>query len=658
MIAAIYWLAIFAAVLVNVTALTLLALRYIPFPAIARTTGILLVCLALFSLEHFVGLGQLYPLFLPLTALSLFVIWLERARFLDENFRAAELVFLCALLFGALWRLTTPDIVEDNDRLSDFHLVSNYLSGERLPPIDNWLPHQRLNYYYAFQHYAAALLGRLFGMGPGASLNFAAVFLSALVLALAWEFLTILRVRFGLKLLSVAALAIGGIGVSPLFHLITSPFPSGFFHGASAYHDVLYNSRFVGWFETPVASDVWRSLFGETQRSFLLPIETFGYQYVLGGYHAVLSGFLLLFLALTIIVALPHSSKEVRARLEFLLGLSLPLTLCSNAWAFPLQAALIGSWTIWDRRVSGRWDLLFLASGAAIGVLVLLPYLAGLGAAVTYLRPQLVTVNERAPLAQFLMVFWPLIMLAVAVPIAGLTRSLAGFLAALFLGLLVFTELFNFYDGSYSGEFARFNATLKWWGWIFTGGVFAISAFLLASDRRAVRIVAAITLVLISVFAVDTGRLFAFRGFGGNIDGSRFYAQDLSNARMMDYLANAPRGIMLEKVYEERPIDTGIYGSFAVKPSLVGVPWILNVWRRDLTELPSLIAEIKSFYAGSHTQAARFLADHNIRYVVWSTRESRDIDTWKKIADQISSDFRWLEFSRSSDAHIGLWIRR
>ena len=134
-------------------------------------------------------------------------------------------MFLCALLFGAMWRLTTPDIVEDNDRLSDFHLVSNYLLGERLPPIDNWLPHQRLNYYYAFQHYSAALLGRLFGLGPGVAFNLAAVILGALVLALAWEFLTILRVRFGLKLLSVAALAIGGTGISPLFHLITSTFP-------------------------------------------------------------------------------------------------------------------------------------------------------------------------------------------------------------------------------------------------------------------------------------------------------------------------------------------------------------------------------------------------------------------------------------------------
>ena len=60
MIEAIYWLAIFAVVLVNVTGLTLLTLRYVPFPAIARATGIILVCLALFSLEHCVGLGELY----------------------------------------------------------------------------------------------------------------------------------------------------------------------------------------------------------------------------------------------------------------------------------------------------------------------------------------------------------------------------------------------------------------------------------------------------------------------------------------------------------------------------------------------------------------------------------------------------------------------
>ena len=46
----------FAAVLVNITAVTLVVLPHIPYPAIARSTGIIAICLAFFALEYFVGL--------------------------------------------------------------------------------------------------------------------------------------------------------------------------------------------------------------------------------------------------------------------------------------------------------------------------------------------------------------------------------------------------------------------------------------------------------------------------------------------------------------------------------------------------------------------------------------------------------------------------
>jgi hypothetical protein len=130
MIEAIYVLGLFAAVLVNIAALTLLVLPYVPFPGIARASGVLLVCLAFFSLEHFVGLDRLAPLFIPLTALSLFVIWWNRERFGDETYRASEIVFLCAIAYGALWRLAFPEVIEDNDRLTDFHFVANYMAGD------------------------------------------------------------------------------------------------------------------------------------------------------------------------------------------------------------------------------------------------------------------------------------------------------------------------------------------------------------------------------------------------------------------------------------------------------------------------------------------------------------------------------------------------
>jgi hypothetical protein len=45
-----------------------------------------------------------------------------------------------------LWRLSFPEVVEDNDRLADLHRVANYLAGAKLPPIDYWLPYQRFNY--------------------------------------------------------------------------------------------------------------------------------------------------------------------------------------------------------------------------------------------------------------------------------------------------------------------------------------------------------------------------------------------------------------------------------------------------------------------------------------------------------------------------------
>jgi uncharacterized protein DUF2298 len=320
MIETIYVLGLAAAILVNIAALTLLVVRYIPFPATARAAGLIAICLALFSFEHFVGFGRLYPLFLPLTALSLFVIWCERAWFSDETFRTSEIVFLCALLYGAVWRLSFPEIVEDNDRLTDFHFVANYLAGTKLPPVDYWLPYQRLDYYYTFQHYSAALLGRIFGLGPGASFTLASIILPALVLGLAWEFLTLLRVRLGGKLLSLVALAIGGTGLSPLLHVIKTAPSADFMSYTSGVDALIFNSRFLGYFDSSLASAAWHGVFGDVPHSVRLPIETFGYQYAIGGYNAVLSGFLLQFLALTIMAAIPCSSQAVRARLDFVLG--------------------------------------------------------------------------------------------------------------------------------------------------------------------------------------------------------------------------------------------------------------------------------------------------------------------------------------------------
>ena len=162
----------------------------------------------------------------------------------------------------------------------------------------------------------------------------------------------------------------------------------------------------------------------------------------------------------------------------------------------PVQTALVGGWTIGQRRVSGHCSLRYLLIGAAAGVFFLLPFLEGLSASTGHMKIEFVRKAAHTPVAQFLIVFWPLILLALLVPAAGRINPLVRLLAGVFIGLLVWNEIFNAYDGGYRGDFRRFNAALKWWGWIFTGGVFSISAFLLASDRRAVRVLAASILLL------------------------------------------------------------------------------------------------------------------------------------------------------------------
>jgi len=103
--------------------------------------------------------------------------------------------------------------------------------------------------------------------------------------------------------------------------------------------------------------------------------------------------------------AIRRSSKAVRSRLEFVLGLSVPLALCSNAWVFPLQAALVGAWTLWDRRSSGTWDVRYLAAGAGAGVLLLLPFLAGISSETGYMHLAFVSPEAHTPFAQFLVVW-------------------------------------------------------------------------------------------------------------------------------------------------------------------------------------------------------------------------------------------------------------
>jgi uncharacterized membrane protein len=126
----------------------------------------------------------------------------------------AELVFVLAFLYGFAWKFTFPDITPSSERITDLYFITNYLPGNRLPPLDQWYPPHHFNVYYALQHYGAALLGRIFGLDGGTSYNIAFALLMALPITLAWHFASTFIKSRGYRLLLVLALVTG----APVFH--------------------------------------------------------------------------------------------------------------------------------------------------------------------------------------------------------------------------------------------------------------------------------------------------------------------------------------------------------------------------------------------------------------------------------------------------------
>jgi hypothetical protein len=657
---ALYFLGLAAVIYLDLLALTLAARRWLPVPAIARAGGVLGAATFLFFLEHFVGLGQLGWALPLLTAGAGVLVWRRRADLGSREMLEAEAVFLAAAAYALLWRLAFPELFEHFDQLTDLHLIANYLPGERLPPVDRWLPWQRLDYYYTLQQYGAALLGRLAGLGAGTCFNAAFVLLTSLIVSLAWSFAAQVGAPLWGRLLAVFSLVIGGTGLGPLFHLVTAPPAADATPQRAAWAAMVRSYNFVGWFDDSVASALWRGLVGPTPRGIHMPIETFGQEYAFGAYHAPVGGFLLLFLALAAMAAIPGVPAAARSRFAAVTGATVPLTLAVNAWVFPLQLLLVGCWGLWQLGKPGSAGWKAPAAGAGLGAALILPFLAGFAVEGHGIALTRVAAAARTPVPQFLLLFWPLLAAGLLAPLAGRNRRLALLLAALFLPLLAGTELINADDGAYGGDMVRFNPAMKWWSWIFTGGFFALAACLLGSGQRIARLAAAALLLLVSAYAFDVGRLWLVlaKPFAGRFDGMGQYTADPAGARLIAYLAGAPDGLLLEKVYEQSPIDTGIYGSFTGKPDLVGIPWVLKVWKANLPELATLLPAIDALYRGTHPDALRFLTGYEVRYLLWSPREGTDLATWARIDGAVEPGYRWMEFSPSPDRHVGVWVRR
>lgn len=667
---AIYFIVLFAVLAAHGMAVTLLLHRFALGGVTALTLALASLIVLLFALEHAQGLGALRGLAALTTVAAGSVLWLYRDLLSNRTLLLPYVPLLIGIAIGLYWRAHFPSIYPSSERVTDLYFIVNYFQGETLPPIDHWFPPYRFDFYYALQHYAAALMGRWFGLGPGLTYNLAFAVLVGLTLGVVWEFHR--RVGLGRKEAAFlfAVLVIGGTGASawtPWVAENTESEPNN----VSVYDRMAGSARFIGNFDqrinTPFGNQVFGSAIAPDRPRMELPLENFGYQFYLGDYHPPLGGFLLLALALALMwQAQQASAGRLRDTLLAFLAATVPLTLATNTWVFPLHAVLVGGWALWqmwhapDDRSALRL-LVPMIVGGVTALVLLMPFLAGFTQRSFETPVAWVQAHQRTPLVSFLALHSPVLVLIFLAP--WVTKRLRGYAwpLALVLACALLASELVYMDDLTGGEYERTNTTMKWWGWIWTAAVMGLAPVVLLSDYRWVRGFAVLSLASTLVYAVDIVDYWkaTARTDRWQLHGEAIYRRDAGGGAIIDFLKVAPRGIVVERLAKDAYDDGGTYSALSAQPLFLGWPLHEVTWRGQLHEIWQRRDALRAIYEGKHPNPADYLLAHEVRYIVWSSREAATLHAHRDtLSSQLAPHYQWREMGRWGDHPVGLWVRR
>jgi uncharacterized membrane protein len=653
-------------ILINLVGLATLVTRWVPHYALAKAIGVLFFCLGLFFIEHFFGLGKLTWLWPITTIASLYLLYRQKADW--KKFYATEIVFVAGFCYALLWRGSFPDIYPSSERVTDLYFITNYLPGSTLPPLDYWLPPQTFNFYYAFQHYAAALMARIFGLDGGTAYNLGFCVLMALSISCAWFFIAHFCRKPAAKILVLLAFVVGGTGVSPLVHLLFDEQKLG--HRVDLWASMRFTGSYDEFLNTPLADTLFPKQTNLPAGFELrdIPAENFSYLMYLGDYHPALGGFFLLMLTLALFAALEtkptknaapkNASTEPQSLLLLALGVTLAAMMITNTWIFPLQGMLLLLWAGYRYRSENTTHWMALAAGVGGGFLLIFPFLIDFAAQAQNTPIRWVEWQDHTPLLRFILQHWPLMLLCMLGCIQKKTRELAFYLA-LGMGAMLFFSEFFYADDPSGGKFVRTNSTMKWWGWIYALGIVGVGSMTIASSNKFIRYATTATLLLLCTYSVDLARDWWLVGkqSGVKLHGHEWLTRDGTIKDMIRYLRAAPDGIVLESSERGSYSNSTTIALFSAKPSMQGWADHVVTWRGPSSHARAQQEEQRKFYAGEKTDALGWLQQNRVQYIVWGgTDQAKKPEARDLIQSQIGSYYQWKSFYESGTIKVGMWI--
>ncbi len=570
-------------------------------------------------------------------------VW--RAEFAPRNAWGVWAVFVAVFGYALAWRMAFPDIDNSSEKLSDLSYIASYYSGGTIPVLDAWLHPYRSVHYYSYSHYAAALLGRMLGTTPGYAYNLAFCVLVGLTGFSFAAGLVQLSRKFWVRGLLLATFVLGGSGASGVL---------GFFYKDA---DPWTGMRFIGCrpYDQEGIGQMAQA-YADTFKKQELPGEPFSYSVFLGDYHPPITGYYLL--GLGVAAAALWQARRQR-RYAWVVGATVTWSVLSNTWSMPLQLAWIAGWWLWTRE--GKKDLLIhLLVGALAVWLSALVYLNAFVAASAEYNTALRLVPWDAHTPPWLLVLY-------LAPTLGLIllSFYTGRREALWLGLggllYVLVSEFVWIDDAYSGEYERFNTTLKWWPWISAAMVIGAGPLVLEHSRRTWVKVAGILFCLYPcVYAIDLSKHWvktAKPGWG-KLEGQRYIRDDEAARILYARIKKEPRGVVAERPVRDSYTKSAYLPLFAGHRMYVGWQGHESLWRGFTGDILQRYERLLSLYDGTYSADTTWVAGEGIDYLLWY-QEADTLEKWPQVHAALNTAYDWVQvYEVHGGRKVGFWRRK
>ncbi len=597
-------------------------------------------------IEHFIALPVLMWLFPLLAGL---VIWMALKPGYDKReLLLPSLIFLGAFAFTFGVRCLQPDIIPTSDGLADLNKINNYCQGDTLPPTDTWLPPFKYEWYYSLQHYAASIIKRLFAIKIGVAYNISHALLSALTCMAAAA--AAHRISGGRTWITVAVpfLIESAATGSSAYIQLTMHDPNLWLADnlSGGYDDLAHNSP-----DNPI----WKLMAAPHHERLELQVP--GFWTWRDEYHANSSGHLLTLLSVFIIAELIQLEKAIW---PWVMAVLTPvLAVVASTWAYPITGLLCGGGVVIALVAGRRPASVPLASLILFGGLLLIwPAFYNVTSSpevpdVLWTKPE-----ERAPLYEFLIQWWPVIMLW----IYGLClyRQLPPTLRWVLFVIPVM--LIGIECISVEG---RYNTVEKMWGYTYGTGLIALFPIVAGRGTLPGKIVTIVLLVSASIsmsgWLRNASNWMPWGPWSDaefQLEGTHYITVDDQKKKLLEVMGAFKHltfltGECVDFNYYESPAlqvftENRSYATWTYFESVANF--------REQAEYRE--KQNNDFYSGAMTNRLQFLQAHDIAGVMIWPDNNISNDALSALTTEISSAYEYVDCKGDGAKNAGIFLSR